>query len=121
LDFLWENHIVTLGCCGGHEGMKSEVFLGWEASGPGIDEVLSMAHSLVLGCDTELKWEILGAQGRFGTGFCWILQVRCPDVKGGWSKATLAKAHKDIQTFARELPCELLQLRDCETYERECL
>ena len=121
LDFLWENNINTLACCGGHEGMKSEVFIGWESSGPGIDEVLSMAYGLVVGCDLKLKWEIFGAQERFGTGFCWILQVRCPDVEKGWSKSKLAGVREDIQKFARQLPIELLRVRDCETFAREYL
>ena len=118
LNFLWQNRISTVACCGGHEGMTSEVFLGWEASGPQIDELLQMAFFLLLERDLKLQWEILCAFGRLGCGFCWILQVRCPDPKSGWSNEKLAKAKEDIQSFSEDLPKALLFVRDYKKFEQ---
>ena len=119
LNFLRQNRISTVACCGGHEGMKSEVFLGWEAGGPKIDELLQMVFFLLLERDLNSNGKSSVPPADSGCGFCWILQVRCPDPKGGWSNEELAKAKEDIQSFSEDLPKALLFVRDYKEFEKQ--
>jgi hypothetical protein len=118
LVFLWMNELSTIACCGGHEGTTADVFLAWEASRPDLDDLLQMVYGMLLECNFTFDWEILGTAPYEGMYLCWILRVRCPDRNSGWSPAMLKKVRSDIKKIEKQLPFELLSVRNPKMYER---